>query len=66
MVRRPLFGLLPEICNRIVVWRIRGEGLRRNAVAMRCQKRLGRSAGVLAGAVVAQKDVRGRLRQDHL
>src|SRR4030095_11865738 len=39
---RSLLCLLPEVFNGIVVWRIRRQGLHGAAIAMGCQKRLGR------------------------
>ena len=66
VVRRPLFRLLPQIFNGIVIRGIRRQRMFGDPIAMRCQKGLSRGARVIPGAIVNQKDVRGRLRQDHL
>src|SRR5262245_44337478 len=55
-----------SIFNRIVIRRIGRQGLRRNAIAMDDQKRLGRGAGVITSAIVDQKQMVRGLSQDHL
>ena len=62
---RPLLCLLPQICNRMVIRRIRWQGLRRDARAMGGQKRLGRCAGVIPSAIVDQQQMLRGVRHHH-
>ena len=66
VVCRPLFRLLPQICNGMVIWSIRRQGLRRDPIALGHQKCLSRCARVRTGAIVDQKQVRGGLLHDPL
>src|SRR5262245_53942194 len=66
VVRCPLLHLLPQVCNRIVIRRIRWQGLCRNAVAMGCQKRLGRCTGVIPSTLMDQKQMLRGWRHDQL
>ena len=65
IVRRPLLRLLPQIFNRMVLWRIRRQGMCREAFGMRGKKLLGRLAGVIPCPIMDAQQGRGGLRQDH-
>jgi len=66
VVRRPLFCLLPQVCNRIVVWRIRRQRVHREAISMLGKKLLRCLAGVLPCPIMDKQQVRGGLRHDRL
>jgi hypothetical protein len=65
MVRCPLLRLLPQICNRIVVWRRRRQGMCREARGMRGKKLFGRLAGVISCPIMDEQEGPGGVRQDH-
>jgi hypothetical protein len=57
-VRRPLFGLLPQVCNRMVIRRIRGQRMGCEAITMGQHKRWRRGAGVITGASMDHQEMR--------
>jgi hypothetical protein len=65
-MRCPLFGLLPQIGDRIVIRRIRRQGLHGDPMAMGCQKRLGRCPGVIPCSFMAEKPLWPGLLPAHL
>src|SRR5712691_7942062 len=66
VVSRPLFCLLPQIFNRIVVWRIRRQRVHREAIGMLGKKLLRCLAGVIPCPIMDKKQVCGGLRHDRL
>src|SRR5215813_9576213 len=62
---RPLLRLLPEVCNRIVIWRIRRQRLHGDPSAVDVQKWLGGLARVILCPIMNEKQVLGGLGQNH-
>src|SRR5512145_2594075 len=65
IVRRPLFRLLPQIFNRIVIRRIRWQRIRREPLAVGRQKLLGRLAGMIPCSIMNEKQVLRGMSHDH-
>jgi hypothetical protein len=59
-----LFHFLPQVLNRIEIWRIGRQLFDDQAIGMRLEKRLHRLARVITGSVLNDHDRLGRLRQD--
>src|SRR5438132_7911977 len=66
VVRRPLFRLLPQIFNRIIVRRIRRQRVLCDPIGMHSKKLLGRLAAVIPCPIMDEKEVLGGLRHDRL
>src|SRR5713101_6236816 len=66
VVRCPLFRLLPQIFNGIVVRRIRWQWMHRETIGMRGKKLLSRLAAVIPCPIMDEKEMLVRVRQDHL
>ena len=62
----PLFRLLPQVFNRIVIRGIRRQRMGCNPLAMGLEKLLGRLTGVIPGPIMNQKQVLAGLPHDHL
>ena len=62
---RPLLCLLPQICHRMAIRRIRWQGFCRAARALRCHNRVRRGAGVIPRALGAQQQRRRGVRHAH-
>ena len=59
-----LFHFLPQVLNRIEIWRIGRQLFDGQAIGMRLKKRLHRLARVIPGSILHDHDRLGRLRQD--
>src|SRR5215475_3321041 len=62
---RPLIRLLPEVFNRIVIWRIRRQGLHCDPSAVGVQKLLGGLARVILCPIMNDKQVLDGLGHNH-
>src|SRR2546425_3132888 len=61
---RSLLGLLPQVFNRIVVWRIRRQRMHREALGMLGQKLRGRLAGMIPRSIMDEKHMLRGVGQD--
>src|SRR4029450_6941771 len=66
VMRCPLFGLLPQIFNPIIIRRLSRETLHWNARARGRQNRLGRGTGMIPSPIMDEKKVLRGLRHEHL
>src|SRR5918996_1497448 len=61
---RSLLGLLPQVFNGIVVWRIRRQRMHREAFGMLGQKLRGRLTGMIPRPIMDEKQMGRGVRQD--
>ena len=61
---RSLLGLLPQVFNRIVVWRIRRQRMHREAFGMLGQKLRGRLTGMIPRPIMDEQQVLRGVGQD--
>ena len=66
VVGRTLLGVFPQVCNGVVIRRIRWQRIHGDPLAMALQTLLGRLAGVIPCPIVDQKQVCGGLLEDPL